>query len=103
MPRCPFRLRPLPIALFALAFHAALADAQTGAAPAPPSPAKAAVKDTTEEFNVETSDGASITAWYYPLPEDASPLGIVILRRASGAIAAGRWVRGGGARPPRPR
>jgi dienelactone hydrolase len=79
MPRCPFRLRPLPIALFALAFHAALADAQTGAAPAPPSPAKAAVKDTTEEFNVETSDGASITAWYYPLPEDASPLGIVIL------------------------
>ncbi|MFM8736047.1 MAG: alpha/beta hydrolase, partial [Pirellulales bacterium] len=38
-----------------------------------------AAKDTTEEVTVETSDGVSVRAWYYPLAEKAEPRGTVIL------------------------
>jgi alpha-beta hydrolase superfamily lysophospholipase len=79
MPKSPFHLRPLSTVLVALLFDAALAQAQPAAAPASTAPAKAPAEDTAEEFVVETSDGTSIAAWYYPVPEDVSPLGIVIL------------------------
>jgi alpha-beta hydrolase superfamily lysophospholipase len=68
------RLRPLLIAVATLASGALPAAAQPAAAP----PAKSA-KETSERFQVETADGATIAAWAYPIPEEASPLAIVIL------------------------
>lgn len=73
----------------ALAAAAVLASPTRSAPPAAPNAAPAqpppragkapAAKDTTKAFTVETSDGASVRAWYYPLAEDAEPRGSVIL------------------------
>jgi len=81
MPRRPLRLEPLQAILVVLLAHFTLSHNQSTAAPAPTGspPAKAAAKDTCEAFDVEASDGTSIASWYYPVAEDASPLGIVIL------------------------
>ncbi len=71
--------------LAAVALVAVLADRGRSAPPAtaaPTRPGQAAVKppkDTTEEVTVETTDGVSVRAWYYPLPEEAEPRGAVIL------------------------
>lgn len=48
-------------------------------AQSPAAPATRATKEAVERFQVETSDGATVTAWLYPLPDDASPLAIVML------------------------
>lgn len=45
----------------------------------PAAPAKPAAKDAAERLTLETSDGVTVTAWYYPLPEDASAIGAAIL------------------------
>ena len=66
---------------------ACLATAITTACPAtgqpvapPPAPGQARkATDTTEELRLETSDGVQIVAWYYPVQEETSPLGAVIL------------------------
>ena len=49
------------------------------AAAADPVPAAAAKENAAQELLLETSDGVSIAAWYYPLPKDAASLGTVIL------------------------
>lgn len=36
-------------------------------------------QDTPQRLQLETSDGVEVSAWHYPLPEKATPLGTVIL------------------------
>lgn len=59
--------------LAAPAQPSAQAPARAGKASAP------APKDTTKEVTVDTSDGVSVRAWYYPPPEETEPRGSVIL------------------------
>jgi|694.fasta_scaffold98028_2 alpha-beta hydrolase superfamily lysophospholipase len=49
------------------------------AAAADPLPAAAGKENAPQELLLEASDGATIAAWYYPLPKDAASLGTVIL------------------------
>lgn len=58
--------------------------ASLGAHPADAQPAAGAAvaakpEDTAEELSLETSDGVEVKAWYYPVEEEADPLGGVIL------------------------
>lgn len=67
------RLRLLLVAV------AVVSQARPAAAqPAAPPAAKAA-SGAPERFQVETTDGATVAAWLYPLRDDANPLAIVML------------------------
>lgn len=46
---------------------------------APAATPKPDTKDAVTRFDVEASDGATIAAWHYPVGEDVTPSGIVIL------------------------
>lgn len=67
---------PTPwLALAACLFGPITAPAAEPAVQAPPQQAR----ETIRKFQVETSDGAAIAAWCYPLAEEATPVAIVIL------------------------
>ena len=89
MPRCNSAVPPQLVALMVLMSPAASLSSRAAAAPAAaasaapvaPSkaPSKAITKDAVERFDVEASDGATIAAWCYPVAENVSPLGVVML------------------------
>lgn len=56
-----------------------LVNAQSSAAPPTAGSAAKPAQDTPERLQLETSDGVEVAAWHYPLPENAAPLGTVIL------------------------
>ena len=45
----------------------------------PAAPATPATPATAEKLALQTSDGVTVAAWYYPIPKDARPIGAVIL------------------------
>ena len=76
MARCPRFLAAS--AFFLIAPACVLSSCSPAAAEAPEPAAVAAIPDA-EEVALETSDGLSLAAWYYPVSEDATPLATVIL------------------------
>ncbi|MCE9631340.1 MAG: alpha/beta fold hydrolase [Planctomycetia bacterium] len=78
MKRCFFRRSATAACLTAFLTVGWPVSGQPGAAP-PAAGQAQKPKDTTEELQLETSDGAEVVAWYYPVEEETSPLGTVIL------------------------
>ncbi|MEI7781016.1 MAG: alpha/beta fold hydrolase [Planctomycetota bacterium] len=76
MALCPRFLAALPLFLLP---PAAVVYACSPAAAKAPETAEAAALPAAEELALETSDGLSLSAWYYAVPEDADPLATVIL------------------------
>ena len=60
-----------------LAVAASMAAPSSGGAAPPTAPGAAAAKG--EKFDLETSDGVALAAWYYAAPRDEKPLATVIL------------------------
>ena len=67
------------VALFVAVLLAPLAEQAHGQPAAPAALAAPAAPDAAEKLTLETSDGVTVAAWYYPIPKDARPIGAVIL------------------------
>jgi alpha-beta hydrolase superfamily lysophospholipase len=66
-------------ALLIAALLAPLAEQAHGQPATPATLAAPAAPDAAEKLTLETSDGVTVAAWYYPIPKDARPIGAVIL------------------------
>lgn len=66
-------------ALLIAALLAPLAEQAHGQPAAPATQAAPAAQEAAEKLTLETSDGVTVAAWYYPIPKDARPIGAVIL------------------------
>ncbi|MEX0670291.1 MAG: alpha/beta fold hydrolase [Pirellulales bacterium] len=78
MKRCFFHRSATAACLAAAVTTGWPATGQPVAAPSADGQARRAT-DTTEELQLETSDGALLVAWFYPVQEETAPLGTVIL------------------------
>lgn len=75
MPRCPHFL-PSRLLLLLVAVVGMASGRRVAAAPPVAADTEAAHEESLaepEELELETSDGVGLAAWYYAVPEDASP------------------------------